>query len=521
MDVLCDVTFLLGILFLVLSSVERRISHLASLTRHFKKYGEVYVILVLAVAAIFLRFTNLGYSDYISDEPGTFLYRGTPERYAVSPLKFLLQQKKGPIQVFVGMLPYSIVGNYNNELAQRIPFALYSVLAIIIFYKAISKLTKNRLAGFLAAALLMVNGFIVAFGRVAQYQNLNMFFSFAALYFYSELLISSKKLIKNTLLGTLMFSISLLSHWDAVYILPVVIFIFVKFLLNPAFSKKYKVRILLYNFLLGCLLLLPFLSPYVAEYLGSLQNQEYFSRRVGLRDTFDMESASSRFLLYNPFFTYQFYVVCGLLGILFDLGAFTLWFGFCFIVYKFFIHHSGTHIYNLVIPAIVLSAVGISGIVRLLPRFVKILPVLVALGFIGFFYYQSWLLFVDHTKEYPWEQEIIWKYETREYTHEDVLTNKIGFPLKRNWREISDFVNEQNKLNGEDFGYITNEDKGLAGFYMDVPYRDHSGFYAIGIKRPLSFANDYKFPQIRGKHTIKKFEISGENMVQIYRVEEL
>ncbi|GAI93702.1 unnamed protein product, partial [marine sediment metagenome] len=69
-------------------------------------------------------------------------------------------------------------------------------------------------------------------------------------------------------------------------------------------------------------------------------------------------------------------------------------------------------------------------------------------------------------------------------------------------------------------GYITNENKGISGFYMESTYDDSSGYYAIGIKRPLSFVTDYKFSQIHSKKTVHTIRNEfGDAIVRIYRVE--
>ncbi|GAJ06690.1 unnamed protein product, partial [marine sediment metagenome] len=111
-------------------------------------------------------------------------------------------------------------------------------------------------------------------------------------------------------------------------------------------------------------------------------------------------------------------------------------------------------------------------------------------------------------------------FKTRKYTHETEMRHKTGFPHKRYWKDVNSFVNEQNELNNENFGYFTNEYPSHARFYMDADYRNNGGFYAIGVKRPISFATDYKFPQIKGKRTVHKVRNEyGDTVVNIYRVE--
>ncbi len=497
-----------------------------------KKRINILIVAVLLVAAGFLRLKDLGYSDFISDEPGTFLYRGLPHKFPDrTPWEFLLDQRKGPIQVFVGYIPYFLLGTYHNEFAQRLPFALFSIFAVVVFYFAIKKLTKSTLVGVLAACLLLVNGFTAAFGRVAQYQNLNLFFSLAALYFYSFLLDSYS--LKYSFLGTICFALSILSHWDAVYVLPVIIFIFAKFLSNREIKAASKVKLLVANFVLGCVVLAPFMMPYLQNYKSSQSNQDYLLSRINIRDSYANEEDIFRFKMYNPFVTYEFYTIFALLGVAFDLyfvvrkrkgafGGFTLWFICIFLAFKFFVYYAGTHIYNVTIPVVVLCAIALASIVRIFPKRLRSVPVVGIALLFGFFYYQSYRIFVEHKVEYPWERENILGCKTFDYESlGKSIRHLIGFPHKRYWEEINDFVMSQNKLNNEEFGYFSNEDKGLSGFYMEADYRTQNGFYAVGVKRPLSFVTDYKMSNIKGKNTVYVIENEyGETVVRIYRVED-
>src|SRR3989339_350650 len=95
---------------------------------------EIILIVLLLTASFVLRFVNLGYSDYISDEPGTFFYRGGKKDPGMSMWEFTLSQRKGPLQLLVGYIPYTLNGNsYGNEFAQRLPFALFSFCAVYVF----------------------------------------------------------------------------------------------------------------------------------------------------------------------------------------------------------------------------------------------------------------------------------------------------------------------------------------------------------------------------------------------------
>ena len=118
-------------------------------------------------------------------------------------------------------------------------------------------------------------------------------------------------------------------------------------------------------------------------------------------------------------------------------------------------------------------------------------------------------------------QEKILLFKTPEITNEDRLRSKTGFPHKRYWEEINDFVNSQNLQKGVEYGYYTNEDKGIARIYMDTEVVTGENFYGIGIKRPYSLATDYKFPQYKNKSTIHKIKNEyGDTVVTIYWIGE-
>ena len=480
---------------------------------------ETFVVFSLILLSAPLRFYQLGFSDYIPDEPGAFLLNNDPAKTGMFATDFLLSQRKGPMQFLISHIPYLITKNFNNEFAQRLPFAVFNTLAVVMFYLFVRNITNNRLVGIVAAVLFSLNGFAVAFGRTAQYQSLNMFFSFTALYFYAQLITSKQSLIAKTLAGTAALSLSTLSHWDAVFILPPIIIFFAKFLLDKTFQKEYKAKLLGFNFLLGCALLLPFLVPYIQTLRADTANQEYLWGRVGLRPDTDQNGNVFTFNLYNPFLTIWLYTLLGFVGLLAYKKSyiFAVWAAFVLAIFTFFVHHSGTHIYNLAIPVIILAAIGFGETLRYIPNY---FGVVVALGMGGFLYYQSYLIFVDRKVEYPWERERILSWKTPGHSALDNMRNKIGFSHKRYWKEINGYVNRQNQENGEDFGFITNEDKSLSSYYMDVERTQNlDGFYYIGIKRPYSFQTDWKMPQVKNKEEVHQIDNEyGESVVKIYRV---
>jgi len=477
------------------------------------------------------RFIDLGYSDYIGDERKAFIQ----PLNAQSLQDFFITRRKGPMQFLVSEIPHFITKDFRNEYAQRFPFAVLSVFSVAALYLMIKKLSGDGLAAFISSLLYLVNGFIVGFGRIAQYQNLNLLFNFLSIYFYSDLLFKDKKLIRSTFLGTFFFSLSTLSHWDAIFIIPIVSYIFVRFLVNKAHTKDYKLRILLLNFMLGCLLLLPFLIPYLLAFTGLSDNQDYFGRRVDI-GFHSLGTYLELIRLYNPFYTLQFVSIAALFGILRFKKAlpYILWFVIAFLIFEFLVRKPGTHIYNFVLPVTILAGLGIAGVIHAFPRWTKILPVMLLIPVFTFLGYQSYFIFVDHVDEYPWEQKVYFeelrtKYPNNNYvkklpvliTPEYTIEQKLplfGFPHYRHWDDINTYVNSRNDETGEDYGYISNEDKTISEWYMDAKYRVTGGFYIIAVKHPVNFVQVSAFPQFPGKTEERRIMNNDDWVVRIYKV---
>lgn len=500
---------------------------------------EYIFILILVVCASYLRFTHLGYSDYIGDEHKALLE--VPEGMSLS--EFFNTRRKGPMQFLVSHISFLFTQDYRNEFGTRLPFAITSVLAVIAHYMFVKKFSSNKIIAFLSSFLFLVNGFIVGFGRIAQYQNLNLLFNFLSLFFYLDLISdkTDKKKLISSLLGTLFFSLSLLSHWDVIFIIPVIGYIFGKYLLNKDISKKEKLRLIIFNIILGCILLLPFLIPYTMTQLAHSDNQEYFARRVSTG-----VSNNNLYLqyiqLYNPFYTLYFIsalAIIGLIGIKKN-WVILLWFIYVYSLFELLVRKPGTHIYNFVIPAMILAGYGMYYIIKYTPKYLKFIPILGIFLSFSFLYYQSHYIYVDHRQEYPWDSKTYFEgfkkenrdkdwvkkipvLKTRTYSIKDKLP-LFGFTHSRDWNMINEYVNEHNRLNGTDYGFMSNEDKTVNQWYMDAGYDSTGEFYAIGIKDPMNYVKDWQLTNIGNKELLEKFSregsTDGDSYVRIYLVQD-
>ena len=484
------------------------------------KSKENILLFILIAVTVFFRLYNLGYSDYIQDETGTFFFRGK-DITSTRP-GFMLTEQKGPMQIVLGFIPYSIVGDYRNELAQRLPFALFSIASVLAFYFLIKKATKNTNIAFFSALLFSINGLIVAYGRIAQYQNVLFFFGFTSVYYFLDLL-EKPKYFRNTLLGTFLLALALYTHWDAAYFLVPIVFIASKYLINKQVTLREKIFTVFSNFILFLVLTLPFFVPFFKVLTESnVRNVDYAAKIIGGGESFFQREDFFQFNFYNPYLTFYLYVVLGLAGSYLSRKSpiFIFWFVNVLFIFRFFISYSGLHFYNIFIPLIILAGYTLDFIYKQqghLLSFVKYFVVPITFMFL---IWQSYLLFIDPDPAYPLESEKILWLETPNYSSADNIRHKTGFPHKRYWNEINNAINTFNKSLNENLTYITNEDKGISRFYIETSMGVGPKYYAIGIKYPLSFANDYQFPQIKGKHTVHKIQNEkGETVAQIYYVD--
>ena len=160
-------------------------STLRALIQDKQKLLIVFGFIILTLTSTSLRFVNLGYSELQDDEKKTKIALRENETYK----DFFFKQRKGPMQFIVAHIPNEIYTNVVtvNEFALRLPFTIVNLVAVFVLYAFIYKLNKKHLIAFLAATLFAINGFVVGFSRIAQYQSLNMLFSFSALFYFANL----------------------------------------------------------------------------------------------------------------------------------------------------------------------------------------------------------------------------------------------------------------------------------------------------------------------------------------------
>lgn len=484
------------------------------------KKVDLPLAITLSVAFI-LRFVSLGYSDFQGDEiKALFLPDGS-----TSISEFLLTQRKGPIQFLVTFLVKLIDPLYTNQFLVRLPFAIAGFLAVYYFYKLI-KYHFNEKIAFYSSLLLATSGFFVAFSRITQYQSFVILFSVLCLYSLTIAVHNPKMKIKGLYLSMFFWALSILSHYDGVFILPAVLMLLVQWVKNSDLSFKPKAKTVTLSFALFAALNLLFYIPF-ALYL-SQDTKDYWSGRLVGNASSKISSSYYLFSVYHPIYVIHFYLAFfatavsvlllalspSLVEKLFskifliksffsvaknmlikEIGLakiFTLifWFALPFMFWELVVYIPGTHIYTYLLPTFVILAIGISFLEEVwltLTNKIRIIkPVLIKnillCTVFTFLALQSYFVFVDSSVEYPWQQEkfLLWTMHTPNATYHLSL---FGFPYFRDWESIAEFVSRYPNVSA----YSTNERESIARHYVNLQKdTDKAGFY-IFLQFPQSF----------------------------------
>ncbi len=440
-------------------------------------------LLLLIAGLLWLRLINLGYSDYQGDEIKALFLPVQGQSF----VDFLLSQRKGPTQFIVTYLIGFLDPTYLNQFLVRLPFAIASVLGAIFFFYFV-KIHFDRKIAIYATFFFSYNGIIVALSRITQYQSFVILFYTLALYLLTLAVRKKEWRIFGLYLGMICWGLSMLSHFDGIFIAPFMLYLLWQW------SKLYPGRnnwmhIILSAGIIGFVLA----AFYIPLFMGASDDTlAYWLNRLSGGENL-ISSSVVTFNLYNPKFV--FYLYSGLFFI-YLAGAVVvflsrsekeapfalsnplwkrslyvlLWFLFPFLYMETVVNVPGTHIYTYLTPLAILISIGFSLVERLLKQVIgfkygRILSgAAIALIFL-FLFYQSHKLFVDHTREYPWESErfLFWTLQEPDRTFHLPI---FGFPYYRQWQQIGEIVSRQDGVNS----YYTNEKDTISRFYIPYPF---------------------------------------------------
>jgi hypothetical protein len=173
------------------------------------------LLAVLVVAAPF-RLFNLDHSEFQGDEALVTLrtmavLQGVPDALIAHP--------KPPGEI---LLSATFAGGLDaiTELAGRLPFSLAGVVAVLACYQ-LGRVLFGWRTGLVAALLLAVNGYFVAFARILQYQSVVLLLDILAVLCLFRFARGSTVQRGYAIVGALLVVGSGLMALSAVFLLPV------------------------------------------------------------------------------------------------------------------------------------------------------------------------------------------------------------------------------------------------------------------------------------------------------------
>lgn len=163
----------------------------------------------LLVTAGFFRFANLGYAEFQGDEARAAL-RAAAVIQGYEDV--LLIHKKGPTEILIPTAIYSLTGHLTEATA-RLPFAMANVAALFAVF-LLGWRFFGPLAGWVAAMLLALDGYVVGFARIVQYQSVVLLTSALVVLILHRLLKWPQALRPYLSLAALLLATGVLSHYE-------------------------------------------------------------------------------------------------------------------------------------------------------------------------------------------------------------------------------------------------------------------------------------------------------------------
>ena len=475
----------------------------------------LWLIIVLLLAAG-LRLINLDYSEFQGDEAAVLVKSA---RIIVGEEGVIFQHKKGPVELLLTMAGWRLTG-ITSEWMARLAFAWASILSVAgIFHFGLRQ--GSLLIAVIAGGFLAIEGYLVGFGRIVQYQSLVILTTTLALLC---LLVFAKN-SRGTLLipAAAFFAVGLWAHYDAILFLPAGVLLTAGWLIGNRHDwRKLWVPVLVSG-LIGLLLAAYFYSPFLssAEAEGTLF---YVTGRIGSGGLIynHLFSTINRTFVYDSVY-FLGLLFCGLVlqiaftwrkwgwaGVVIALGlilaavastfyadsfvlgksnfawvvmallflgslvapqqevsarALWLWLGVPAMFYLFFVALPLTHVYTAVPGATLLAAIGLVRTCSWLARRSRTAPRVAAvvasvLFVLGIVY--AWLAFVNHSPEYLREYpesktQLYWTPFGDDLPREGLF----GFPYRAGWKSVGHMI-ETGNLRGS---YDSNEERDITDYY--------------------------------------------------------
>jgi hypothetical protein len=487
------------------------------LSQWLRQYGWLAVVLLCLVAG--LRLTNLGYSEFQGDE-ATVLVRAAELLEGDSQAIF--HHKKGPAEILIVAGVWRLTG-ITNEWMARLPFSWASVLAVVAAC-LVGRTVYSLWVGIIAAPLLAIEGYLLAFGRITQYQSLITSLGILGLFCLLQFYQTTQPVL--VVCSAMLMAAAALAHYDAIFVLPPALFV----LAVALWRRRRQFRgwaIIALAAILGGAMLASFYWPFMVRTASG--TVDYVSSRIGSGVRNNLASVFTLSAVYDSVYMLAllvlgvwvqvwcawrrygwggvaavgmlsgwaltafvrsamgWHVAAGLAALPFAfllVGALmgprqsvlrrALWFWLLFpvVFYLFYVETAWTHVQTFMPPAILLTAASIwdvRGRLRGSSRIVRWLAIGAGAALWLVCGYYAVLMFVQHSPEYrrtfpEHKLSLYWTpYEKMP------RAGLFGFPYRAGWKAVG-YLIETGQLTGD---YESNEEPSVLNYYLRTASRWH------------------------------------------------
>ncbi|NTW03705.1 MAG: hypothetical protein HGA19_20930 [Oscillochloris sp.] len=229
-----------------------------------------WLIPILLIAAG-LRLTFLGGAEFQGDEAYVMmLARGI--RYGQPDILFV--HMKGPVEALIPAGPLVLTGVTTEWLA-RLPFALAGLTLLLGVWLLAERLIDGKVAartGLVAISALTVDGFLIAFSRIIQYQSIILLLSLAAVWLCWRFYEGVEHYRRYLLGAAFCIAVAVLAHYDGALAAPALAWLVIAGGRRRGWMARQWLRELAGPIALGLLLTLSFYLPFVLH--------EHFARTL-------------------------------------------------------------------------------------------------------------------------------------------------------------------------------------------------------------------------------------------------
>lgn len=292
---------------------------LSPVPRHWLWIG----LFTLALVGGFLRFPNLGYAEFQGDEARAMLRAAEVlDGFDDS----LFQHRKGPTEILLPAVPYALSGRID-EAAARLPFAFANFCGIFALF-LLGWRWFGLLGAWVAALFVALDGYLIAFARIVQYQSIifltvilvllimqRLALAAAAARQHGQSALSNRELTRYLTLAAFLLATGLLSHYEAILVVIPALFLLWRLWRNGVGVGRLLAALPL-PVLVGAALLAAFYVPFV-RYPTFGNTFEYLAyKRIG--EEFAYNNLADYFLrstLYSSTYAFACMTLLTLVGL--------------------------------------------------------------------------------------------------------------------------------------------------------------------------------------------------------------